>query len=138
MIYFNTNFKYLRAQLDLSMNNLAKELSDIHDNKEIKIPQIQSYEGSTHAKYDVLLAIRDFYREWDPNLTADDIMYRDLQSENYDLLEQKNSITPNVIQLNDHIKIIKDLEQEIKKANSTIYYQTEMFYDLYKNKNGQK
>lgn len=128
---FNTNFKHLRKLAGLSMNSLAIKLSALLKDKEITIPQIQSYEGSSSAKYDVLIAIRNFYREYDPNLTTDDLLSRDLKNENYTLPEE---IVKEKLEEDQRRKNIREVSilEELVRARQIIMDQAETIYYLTK------
>lgn len=89
MVYFNKNFRYLRYQTKLSMSSLGKKVSLKLKDQEVSIPQIQSYESSTHPKFNVLVAFKDFYKDYDPSFSLEHLMERDLESENYMLPKDK-------------------------------------------------
>lgn len=119
MIFFNSNFKYLRGLLMISMSFLAKSLSDKLQGKGVNIPQVQSYEASTSAKYDVLKAIVDYYKIHDPTFTCDDLLFRDLESEQYTFPEQKLHNESEEDQKPLEL-IIEELEMNVKEKTQNI------------------
>lgn len=129
MSSFNKSFKLLRKQSKLSMSSLAQKLSDRLEDKEITVPQIQSYEGSSSAKYDVLLAIRDFYKEYDPKFTLAHLIERDLASEKYQLpiqrVEEKLK-EDNILRNNQK----SNTEKELVRARKIIMDQAETIHLL--------
>lgn len=112
------------------MNSLAKKISERLENKEITIQQVQSYEGSSSAKYDVLIALRDFYQEYDPEFTLAHLIEKDLEKENYQLpidkVEEKLKEEKNIRKQEK----VEDLRGELDRARKVIMDQAETIHYL--------